>query len=51
MRIAATADLHFFSPRYSAIQEQLAPVPDQADVLIIAGDLTKYGKPAEMEEL
>jgi uncharacterized protein len=51
MRIAATADLHFFSPRYSAMQEQLAPVRDQADVLIIAGDLTNYGKPAEMEEL
>ena len=51
MRIAATADLHFFSPRYGAIQEQLAQVRDRADVLVIAGDLTNYGKPAEMEEL
>jgi len=51
MRIAATADLHFFSPRYGAIQDQLAQVRDQADVLVIAGDLTNYGKPAEMEEL
>ena len=51
MRIAATADLHFFSPGYGAVQDQLAQVRDRADVLVIAGDLTNYGKPAEMEEL
>ena len=51
MRIGATADLHFFSPRFGAIQEQLAPVRDMADLLVIAGDLTNYGKPAEMEQL
>lgn len=51
MRIAATADLHYFSPRYGAVQEQLAQVRDQADLLVIAGDLTNYGKPAEMEPL
>ena len=51
MRIGATADLHFFSPRFGAIQEQLAPVRDMADLLVIACDLTNYGKPAEMEQL
>jgi Icc-related predicted phosphoesterase len=51
VRIAATADLHFISPRYIAIQEQFAQVRDQADLLVLAGDLTNYGKPAEMEEL
>jgi Icc-related predicted phosphoesterase len=51
LRIAATADLHFISPRYIAIQEQLAQVRDLADLLVLAGDLTNYGKPAEMEEL
>ncbi len=51
MRIAATADLHFFSPRYGVIQEQLAHVRDQADLLVLAGDLTNYGKPDEMEQL
>lgn len=51
MRIAATADLHYFSPRYGAVQEQLAQVRDQADLLVIAGDLTNYGKPSEMEPL
>jgi Icc-related predicted phosphoesterase len=51
MRIAATADLHFFSPRFGAIQDQLAQAREHADVLVIAGDLTNYGKPPEMEEL
>jgi uncharacterized protein len=51
MRIGATADLHFFSPKFGAIQEQLAQVRDQADLLVVAGDLTNYGKPPEMEQL
>ena len=51
MRIAAAADLHFFSPRYGEIREQLAQVRDQADLLVLAGDLTNYGKPEEMEQL
>ena len=33
------------------MQEQLARVRDQADVLVLAGDLTNYGKPNEMEPL
>lgn len=51
MRIAAAADLHFFSSRYGEIREQLAQVRDQADLLVLAGDLTNYGKPEEMEQL
>lgn len=51
MRIAATADLHFFSPQYGAIHEQLSRARDEADLLVLAGDLTNYGKPSEMEEL
>src|SRR6266481_1898347 len=51
MRIGATADLHFFSPRFGVIQDQFAQVRDQADVLVVAGDLTNYGKPEEMEPL
>ena len=48
MRIAATAD-HTFSPQsYDRIREPLARVRDEADVLVIAGDLTNYGKPEEM---
>src|ERR1700704_3695500 len=51
MRIAATADLHFTSQRYPQFHEQLGRVRDEADVLVIAGDLTNYGQVAEMEEL
>src|SRR5580704_1273950 len=51
MRIAATADLHFFSPQYGAIHEQLSRARAEADLLVLAGDLTNYGKPSEMEEL
>jgi Icc-related predicted phosphoesterase len=45
MRIAATADLHFTPQNYDRIREPLSRVRDEADVLIIAGDLTNYGKP------
>lgn len=51
MRIAATADLHFTPARFSALHEQLNRVRDEADVLVLAGDLTNYGRPDEMEPL
>src|SRR5438132_13316807 len=51
MRIAATADLHFSAQSYSTIQEQFVRVRDEADLLLIAGDLTNYGQPSEMEML
>lgn len=51
MRIAATADLHFTPERYSVLRDQLDRVRDQADTLIVAGDLTNFGKPEEMEPL
>src|SRR5215471_11542444 len=51
MRIAATADLHFSPTRANTLKEQLAPVRDQADLLVVAGDLTNYGQPSEMEPL
>src|SRR5256885_2582105 len=51
MRIAATADLHFSASRHSALHDQLNRVRDAADVLVLAGDLTNYGKPEEMEPL
>jgi hypothetical protein len=50
MRIAATADLHYTATQ-SSLKEQLASVRDEADVLLIAGDLTNFGQPAEMEPL
>jgi Icc-related predicted phosphoesterase len=51
MRIAALADLHFTAAAYEGIKSSLERVRDEADVLILAGDLTNYGKPSEMESL
>lgn len=51
MRIAATADLHFTPQMYDKIRDQMNRVRDEADVLVIAGDLTNYGRPSEMESL
>jgi uncharacterized protein len=51
MRIAATADLHFSAARHGALLDQLDRVRDEADVLVLAGDLTNYGQPDEMEPL
>ncbi len=51
MRIAATADLHFTPQSYDRIREQMGRVRDEADLLVVAGDLTNYGKPPEMESL
>ena len=51
MRIAATADLHFSASRHSALHDQLSRVREEADVLVLAGDLTNYGQPDEMEPL
>src|SRR5205085_8713641 len=51
MRIAATADLHCSAHNYAVLQEQLGKARDEADLLVLAGDLTNYGKPEEMESL
>src|SRR5437763_14345557 len=51
MRVAATADLHFTPARISALHDQLNIVRNDADVFVVAGDLTNYGKPEEMEPL
>ena len=51
MRIAATADLHYSAQTQGLLKEQLGRVRDEADVLVVAGDLTNFGRPAEMEPL
>jgi Icc-related predicted phosphoesterase len=51
MKIAATADLHFAPQSATVLRNQLDKVRDDADLLIVAGDLTNYGRPAEMEPL
>jgi len=51
MRIAATADLHFTPQSYTKLKDQFERVRDEADVLVLAGDLTNFGQPDEMEPL
>ena len=51
MRIAATADLHFSPQSFAKLKDQFERVRDDADVLVLAGDLTNYGQPSEMESL
>ncbi len=51
MRIAATADLHFSPSRHNALHEELSHVRDEADILVLAGDLTNYGTTQEMDPL
>src|SRR5580658_3523884 len=51
MRIAATADLHFNPQSYAKLKDQFERVRGDADVLLLAGDLTNFGQPDEMEPL
>src|ERR1051325_8290242 len=51
MRMAAVADIHFNPSVWERVRERMEHVRDEADLLIIAGDLTNYGKAAEMETL
>ncbi len=51
MRVAATADLHFNAAVWEQMRAQMERVRDEADVLVVAGDLTNYGKSSEMEPL
>jgi Icc-related predicted phosphoesterase len=51
MRIAALADLHFTTAAYEGFRTALERVRDEADLLVLAGDLTNYGKASEMEPL
>ncbi|MGH9412601.1 MAG: metallophosphoesterase family protein [Terriglobales bacterium] len=51
MRIAAVADLHCGVADRERIRERLNALPADADVLLIGGDLTNYGRPEELEVL
>ncbi len=51
IRIAAAADIHAGPESAGALAPLLAGLKDEADVLLLAGDLTRAGKPAEAETL
>ncbi|MGH9479462.1 MAG: metallophosphoesterase family protein, partial [Terriglobales bacterium] len=51
MRLAAVADLHCGVNDRERIRERLNALPPRADVLLLGGDLTNYGRPEEMDVL
>jgi Icc-related predicted phosphoesterase len=51
LRIAATADVHVKKTAQGSFQAMFSKVSEQADVLLICGDLTDYGAPEEAKVL
>ena len=51
MRIAATGDLHFGKASAGGLQPLLSQITTDADVLLLAGDLTDYGTVDEARAL
>jgi Icc-related predicted phosphoesterase len=47
IRVAAMADVHFGADAVGTLRPHLAHLQDQADLLLIAGDLTRVGDPVE----
>ncbi len=47
IRIAAVGDIHFGPDSAGTLRAHLEELPEHADVLLLAGDLTKYGDPDE----
>lgn len=47
IRIAAIADIHCYEELRGRLRYEIESVNDQADILVLAGDLTLYGKPEE----
>lgn len=51
IRLAAVGDVHCGTDVRTQIRDQFASVPDHADALLLAGDLTRLGVPEEAEVL
>jgi len=47
IRIAACGDVHFGLDSAGMLRPHLEHLPERADVLLLAGDLTRHGDPAE----
>jgi len=47
IRIAAIGDIHVGEDNRGQFRPRLAKLGEQADVLLLAGDLTRHGTPAE----
>ena len=51
IRIAAVGDVHFAADAAGSLRPELDRVHEDADVLLLAGDLTRLGLPEEAEVL
>lgn len=51
MKVAAAADIHTRAGDEERLAEMFSTVRDEADVLVLAGDLTDHGRPGETETL
>ena len=51
VRVAAVGDLHYARASQSPFSSWMSRLTDVADVLVICGDLTDYGRVEEAEEL
>lgn len=51
MRIAAVGDLHVMEAHVQPYREMFTKACESADVLVLCGDLTNYGKPSEAQIL
>jgi Icc-related predicted phosphoesterase len=51
IRIAAVGDLHYGEGSQGILKPGLQHLPDRADLLLLAGDLTRWGKPEEVKVL
>jgi Icc-related predicted phosphoesterase len=47
IRVAAMADVHFGADAIGTLRPHLTHIQDQADLLLIAGDMTRVGDPQE----
>ena len=51
LRLAAAGDLHVGADSVGQLRDGFAALADEADVLLLAGDLTKRGQLAEADVL
>jgi len=51
VRVAAVGDLHVRTRMRDRLRSDLAQLPEQADLLLLAGDLTNAGLPSQADEL
>src|SRR5437870_6684387 len=51
LRIAATADVHYAKHSRGLLHEAFAEISQNADILLLCGDLTEYGLAEEAEQL